>query len=105
MLLRSGGLLNLLRTAGAPVSFSVVRYLHLESHYAQVGEQRIHYVRLGEGPHPVLLMPGALGSAVSDFTPQLEGLSQVLHKQTQFSCQRACPGIIHISYICQSFWR
>lgn len=49
----------------------------LSSHYAEVGGARVHYVREGTGPHPVLLLPGALGSAVSDFTPQLEGLSKV----------------------------
>jgi len=48
----------------------------LSSHYAEVGGARVHYVREGTGPHPVLLLPGALGSAVSDFTPQLEGLSK-----------------------------
>ena len=38
---------------------------------------RIHYVRSGTGTEPVLLLPGALGSALSDFSPQFEGISKV----------------------------
>jgi len=52
------------------------RMLSMTSNSVQVGEAKIHYVRAGDGPEPVLLMPGALGSALSDFTPQLEGLSK-----------------------------
>jgi len=48
----------------------------LEAFYTQIGDQRIHYLKRGEGPEPVLLMPGALGSARSDFTPQLEQFSE-----------------------------
>ncbi|KAK3929958.1 Valacyclovir hydrolase [Frankliniella fusca] len=36
----------------------------------------ISYIRSGSGPHPVLCLPGALGSAWTDFKPQLELLSQ-----------------------------
>ncbi|KAL1254205.1 hypothetical protein QQF64_016434 [Cirrhinus molitorella] len=32
----------------------------------------LHYQRTGEGNHTVLLLPGALGSAQTDFAPQLE---------------------------------
>jgi len=32
----------------------------------------LHYDRSGAGKHPVLLLPGALGSASTDFAPQLE---------------------------------
>lgn len=36
---------------------------------------RISYCTSGNGGHVVLLMPGALGSGRTDFTPQLEGLN------------------------------
>ena len=39
----------------------------------------------GEGPEPVLLMPGALGSARSDFTPQLEQFSEVNGDRSTFN--------------------
>lgn len=32
---------------------------------------RIHYELSGRGAHPVLLLPGALGSTQTDFAPQL----------------------------------
>ena len=35
---------------------------------------KIHYTQTGNGNHNVLLLPGALGSATTDFLPQLEGL-------------------------------
>ncbi|KAK9305041.1 hypothetical protein QLX08_003741 [Tetragonisca angustula] len=36
----------------------------------------INYVRTGTGEHPVLLLPGALGSIWTDFKPQIEGLDR-----------------------------
>ncbi|CAG2159277.1 unnamed protein product [Oppiella nova] len=36
----------------------------------------IHYERVGTGKHTVLLLPGALGSTRTDFTPQLEGMDR-----------------------------
>jgi len=33
---------------------------------------KIHYETSGKGEHPVLLLPGALGSARTDFAPQLD---------------------------------
>ncbi|XP_023330698.1 valacyclovir hydrolase isoform X2 [Eurytemora carolleeae] len=48
----------------------------ISSHYTKVGGSRIHYVRSGTGTEPVLLLPGALGSALSDFSPQFEGISK-----------------------------
>ena len=35
----------------------------------------INYCTSGDGDHPVLFLPGALGSGRTDFTPQLEGKS------------------------------
>ena len=32
---------------------------------------RLHYELSGRGAHPVLLLPGALGSTQTDFAPQL----------------------------------
>ena len=39
---------------------------------------KINYCTSGNGNHPVLLLPGALGTGRSDFTPQLEGVN---HKE------------------------
>ncbi|KAK2576965.1 hypothetical protein KPH14_011929 [Odynerus spinipes] len=36
----------------------------------------INYVRVGTGDHPVLLLPGAIGSIWTDFGPQIEGLDR-----------------------------
>jgi valacyclovir hydrolase len=43
----------------------------------RVDGRNIHVVRVGGGPHPLLLLPGALGSATTDFAPQLAGFDQV----------------------------
>lgn len=37
---------------------------------------QLHYERSGRGGHPVLLLPGALGSTQSDFKPQLEMMKE-----------------------------
>ncbi|XP_071957633.1 valacyclovir hydrolase-like [Antedon mediterranea] len=44
-----------------------------KSDYLDVDGVKLHYVKFGHGEHPLLLMPGALGSALSDFGPQLNG--------------------------------
>ncbi|CAK9830172.1 Valacyclovir hydrolase [Anthophora retusa] len=36
----------------------------------------INYLKVGTGEHPVLLLPGALGSIWSHFKPQIEGLDK-----------------------------
>ncbi|KAL7298644.1 hypothetical protein TKK_0008410 [Trichogramma kaykai] len=36
----------------------------------------INYAKTGSGKHPVLLLPGALGTIWTDFKPQLEGLDK-----------------------------
>ncbi|KAF7994504.1 hypothetical protein HCN44_003976 [Aphidius gifuensis] len=36
----------------------------------------INYIKTGSGSHPVLLLPGALGSSLTDFKPQLQGLDK-----------------------------
>ena len=38
-----------------------------------VNGMKINYCASGSGNHVVLLLPGALGTGRSDFTPQLEG--------------------------------
>lgn len=38
---------------------------------------KINYCTTGNGGHVVLLLPGALGTGRSDFTPQLEGLNSM----------------------------
>ncbi len=39
---------------------------------------KINYCSSGNGDHVVLLMPGALGTGRTDFTPQLEGDDGIL---------------------------
>ena len=39
------------------------------------GSLNISYLTVGSGPHPVILLPGALGTAKSDFQPQLDKLN------------------------------
>ncbi|XP_028619091.1 valacyclovir hydrolase [Grammomys surdaster] len=36
----------------------------------------LHYQRVGEGEHAVLMLPGMLGSGTTDFTPQLQSLNR-----------------------------
>lgn len=48
-------------------------------HQIQVGRHNINYVRAGTGQEKALiLMPGALGSAQSDFKPQIGALPELL---------------------------
>lgn len=42
----------------------------------------INYVRSGHGDEAVILLPGALGSAVTDFMPQIEQLPKLLPNYT-----------------------
>jgi len=42
------------------------------SDFVTVDDQKIHFVKRGDGDHPLLFMPGALGTAMSDFSPQIE---------------------------------
>jgi len=45
----------------------------VSSDFLTVEGQKIHFVKRGDGAHPLLFMPGALGTAMSDFSPQIEG--------------------------------
>ncbi|KAI1301853.1 Valacyclovir hydrolase [Halotydeus destructor] len=42
----------------------------------QVDGINLHYEKVGHGPENVLLLPGALGTARSDFAPQLDNLNK-----------------------------
>uniref|UniRef100_A0A1B0D0K7 AB hydrolase-1 domain-containing protein n=1 Tax=Phlebotomus papatasi TaxID=29031 RepID=A0A1B0D0K7_PHLPP len=44
----------------------------------QVDDVKINYVKVGSGERAVLLLPGALGSAKTDFGPQIEKLPDIL---------------------------
>ncbi|XP_053321962.1 valacyclovir hydrolase isoform X2 [Spea bombifrons] len=44
----------------------------------QVNGVGLHYQRAGSGDHAILLLPGALGSSKTDFTPQLSSLNKRL---------------------------
>ena len=46
-----------------------------EDNVQAVGDFKINYCSSGNGDHPVLLLPGALGTGLSDWRPQLEGLN------------------------------
>ncbi|XP_055902589.1 valacyclovir hydrolase [Eupeodes corollae] len=47
-----------------------------------VGGIDINYVKSGDGPNGILLMPGAIGSAWTDFKPQIEKLPSLLPDYT-----------------------
>ncbi|KAI8420686.1 hypothetical protein MSG28_007916 [Choristoneura fumiferana] len=42
----------------------------------KVGNWDVNYVKVGSGPHTVLLVPGALGTIWTDFKPQVEGFNR-----------------------------
>lgn len=48
-----------------------------EEGIVEVGGVRLHYERNGVGPHGLLCIPGALGTARTDFSPQLEYFGRV----------------------------
>lgn len=56
------------------LQLSVRQHSSMRSVKVSVGDRAIHVVRRGNGPKPVLLMPGALGTATTDLMPQLSGL-------------------------------
>ena len=68
-----GSMVRLVRACVPSVS-SVRCCGSITSQYVSVEDKKIHVVRKGSGAQPVLLLPGALGSALTDFKPQLEGL-------------------------------
>ncbi|XP_028045703.1 valacyclovir hydrolase [Monomorium pharaonis] len=54
---------------------SASRAREMEERKIKVGDTEINYARVGTGDHPVLLLPGALGTIWTDFKPQMEGLN------------------------------
>ncbi|XP_012217385.1 valacyclovir hydrolase [Linepithema humile] len=48
---------------------------NVEERKIKVDDTEINYARVGKGDHPVLLLPGALGSIWTDFKPQVENLN------------------------------
>jgi len=71
----------LVKNIGAQLCFCRIPALswgrRLSSERVRIEGGSIHVVRAGHGSHPLLLLPGALGSANTDFAPQLAGLDQV----------------------------
>lgn len=57
------------------ISRHLVRSYSMEQKLV-VNGQTINYVRQGNGDHPVLCFPGALGTIWSDFKPQIEKLDK-----------------------------
>ncbi|KAG7213265.1 hypothetical protein KM043_002565 [Ampulex compressa] len=49
---------------------------HIEERKIKVGGVDINYLKVGTGEHPILLLPGALGSIWTDFRPQIENLDR-----------------------------
>jgi len=47
----------------------------ISSFETSIDGDKIHYQSAGNGPHHLLLLPGALGSATTDFLPQLSKLN------------------------------
>lgn len=48
----------------------------VSSDFVTVNNKKLHFVRRGDGDHPLLFLPGALGTALTDFSPQIEGFSE-----------------------------
>uniref|UniRef100_A0A182JNJ9 AB hydrolase-1 domain-containing protein n=1 Tax=Anopheles christyi TaxID=43041 RepID=A0A182JNJ9_9DIPT len=46
--------------------------------HLQIGSNSVHFVEAGDGDRAVILLPGALGTAWTDFKPQIEGLPALL---------------------------
>ncbi|KAI4500582.1 hypothetical protein M0802_004174 [Mischocyttarus mexicanus] len=57
-------------------AFSIKTNQDFEERKVSVNGLDINYVKVGAGDHMVLLLPGALGSAWTDFKPQLENLDR-----------------------------
>ena len=67
-----GSIINLARNVSMVRRYST----DLVSQFVEVEQRKIHVVKAGSGTKALLLLPGALGSALSDFRPQLEGLDR-----------------------------
>ncbi|XP_050461955.1 valacyclovir hydrolase [Cataglyphis hispanica] len=57
------------------VSAMATRTREIEERKVKVNGTEINYARIGSGDHPVLLLPGALGTIWTDFKPQIENLN------------------------------
>lgn len=58
------------------------RNIHIEAKVTLSDGITINYVQTGKGDKNVLLMPGALGTAWTDFQPQIEKLPELLPNHT-----------------------
>ncbi|XP_076844254.1 valacyclovir hydrolase [Brachyhypopomus gauderio] len=67
------GLLTVVRTVPATRSVSS---MCVSSGRRAVNGVDLFYMRTGEGDHPILLLPGVLGSGHTDFAPQLDKLDK-----------------------------
>ncbi|KAG5318036.1 BPHL hydrolase, partial [Pseudoatta argentina] len=57
------------------LSTTATKAREMEERKVKVNNMEINYARVGTGDHPVLLLPGALGSIWTDFKPQIENLN------------------------------
>ncbi|XP_014296580.2 valacyclovir hydrolase [Microplitis demolitor] len=74
-------LLNLSRLNFSAKNIATVRNLSISSTILQekkinVDGVDINYLKTGTGNHPILLLPGAVGTIWTDFKPQIEGLDK-----------------------------
>ncbi|CAL7934698.1 unnamed protein product [Xylocopa violacea] len=65
-----------LRWTNGGKRFSSTVQSGLKEQKVNVDGVNINYLRVGIGEHPVLLLPGAVGSIWTDFKPQIEGLDK-----------------------------
>ncbi|EDV94652.1 valacyclovir hydrolase [Drosophila grimshawi] len=75
-------LLSRLTTTTRLMSSIASRCLHSERKVSVKGAGDLHIVESGSGKRSLLLMPGALGSAWTDFKPQIEQLPKLLPDYT-----------------------
>lgn len=55
-------------------TFSTASKPKFQEDQVQVKGCNVNYLKVGNGPHNILCLPGALGSIWTDFKPQIEGL-------------------------------
>lgn len=70
--------LRLLLASAKPATLAAACGSSMASSKVTVNGVQLHYQRVGEGDHAVLLMPGMLGCGQTDFMPQIQKLNRKL---------------------------
>uniref|UniRef100_A0A182NKX0 AB hydrolase-1 domain-containing protein n=1 Tax=Anopheles dirus TaxID=7168 RepID=A0A182NKX0_9DIPT len=76
--LRSGGILSFVEGGGSPARSMCSAVPAAKERQLQIGSHSVHFVEAGQGNRGVILLPGALGTAWTDFKPQIERLPALL---------------------------